>query len=140
MKAINTAVISFLVAIFSVSSLSGEAETTNKPEVEITNQSNTIQVTRASTIQKDGYTLVSFKTKLRNSVLMPIGSHVHVELYNKNGELVEEYIQNLRKHQFHHTVTGRHRPANSNKRIEMANDEIGLIKVQSYTESHKNHS
>lgn len=77
-------VICFLIATFSVFTASGETESNSDLEIQITNQNKVIQVLRASTIQKDGYTLVSFKTKLRDYTIMPMGSHVHVEFYNKN--------------------------------------------------------
>ena len=133
-------VICFLIATFSVFTASGETESNSDLEIQITNQNKVIQVLRASTIQKDGYTLVSFKTKLRDYTIMPMGSHVHVEFYNKNGKLMDQYIQKLRKHQFRHTVTGRHRPSSSNKRVEVAEADIGLIKIHSFTESHDKHS
>jgi hypothetical protein len=139
MKAIK-AVICFLFAMFSVFTASGKTENNGELEIQVTNQSKVVQVLRASTMQKDGYTLVSFRTKLRNYTLMPTGSHVHVELYNKKGELIEQYIQKLRKSQFRHTVTGRHRPSNSNKRVYVAKADIGMLKIHAFTESHDKHS
>lgn len=139
MKAMKI-VIYFLIAMFSVFTASGETESNTDIEIQITNQSKVIQVLRASTIQKDGYTLVSFRTKLRDYTIMPMRSHVHVELYNKNGKLMDQYIQKLRKHQFRHTVTGRHRPSSLNKRVEVAEADIDLIKIHSFTESHDKHS
>ena len=71
MKKTGISILCFLLVSLSLSNLF--AETDSDSEIQITKKSKILQVVKASKSQKDGYTLISFRTKLRDYTLMPYG-------------------------------------------------------------------
>lgn len=106
----------------------------NSINLEIFNESKWAEVESVNAIKESGSTLLNVNLDLSRASYFPSGLHVHLEIFDHNGDIISSFYQYIRhRHHFSRYLGHRHRVIFIPERIEVDRSDIGKIKVTSHT-------
>ena len=110
----------------------------NDEKIEVVNQGKTIEVEYISLQDREDQTLLSSSISRKKYRPLPFGSHLHVYVWDDQGNLISKETYKLRDHHFKRLHTGRRLPARYNLNIPIDKEKITKIRIESFQMHHDN--
>jgi hypothetical protein len=83
---------------------------TDSPEFVIVNELDKFRIEFPKVEQKDNFALLSLQVKRINTTRVPFGSHVHIDAFDQDEELIKSILQYIRhRHSFSRYLRHKHR-------------------------------
>lgn len=119
--------------------VSAQAETDggqDGPEIHLSQKGSALAVKEASVSEKHGSARLLLKLKRKDYTVLPTGSHVHVDNYDKAGEVLNSYVYKTPSHIFHRRPPGRYLAKYFHRNLGESMADLSKVEIVAVSGSH----
>ncbi len=127
------------ISLLSIHSLiAGDKPNEYSPTIEIENEGRVVEALSVKAVTRKDNLWLRIRMSRRSSMNFPGGCHLHIELYNRNGELLKTDYQKISPFGFHRHKIGRFRTRTIHYNSELNPADVERISIHAYQQKHDN--